>query len=128
MGYTNEKNILSTSDSKVSKNYTFNTTTKVVTVADFDFKEFLYIVNLNTNTAIYNATDEFLTGAIQGNTVRVDADLSGMKDGDRLLILYNSIDTNEETTALIEILDEIRITKNKRKIEDVSEQHNTTKC
>lgn len=110
MGYTNEKNILSTSDSKVSKTYTFNTTTKVVTVADFDFKEFLYIVNLNTNTAIYNATDEFLTGAIQGNTVRVDADLSGMKNGDRLLILYNSIDTNEETTALIEILDEIRIT------------------
>jgi hypothetical protein len=77
-GGTTSEQIISTSDSKVSLSYKFNTATKIVTVFDFDFKEL--------------------------------ASLSGMQDGDKLLILYNSNDTNEETDALIDILDEIRIT------------------
>jgi hypothetical protein len=110
MGYTNEKNILTTSDSKISKNYTFDVVSKVVTISDFDFKEFLYIVNINTNTPIYNATDEFLTGMVQGNSIALDTDLTGMANGDKLLILYNSLDTSEETETLLDILDEIKKT------------------
>jgi hypothetical protein len=110
MGVTRDNINISPEGAKLAVNYQFKAAQGIVIVEEVDFEEVLYIINVESNTTIYNVADPFLTGKILDNQVEVDFDTTAMADGDKLLIVYASKDKNGEEDTLVQILTAINTT------------------
>ncbi len=108
MGFSPDTAPAMTGRSKTSTNFRFDALNSSVTIKDADFVRCLYITNLNSNEVMYNVTDEFLGGTVDGIMITVDFDTSGMDDTDSLLVIYDSKDLREDDILLRNIYDELR--------------------
>lgn len=86
-----DSNIIITGNTRVSNNYSFNASTKLVTVNDKDFNKVVSIINQETNDVLYNIGDPSLSGTIYNTEVLLDFDTTSMDDSDTLFILYEAI-------------------------------------
>lgn len=120
MSYIRGRETLSLSDSKVSKSYTFDPSSRTVIVRDSDANEVLLVVNLEDNIAIYNPLVPSLGGDQSGNQLTLNFDTTNMSSSDSLLVLYQGDDDDESSVNLFtEILYELKTqTKILKKIKD----------
>jgi len=81
-------------------------------ISNFDIKRLVAIINITTNTIIYNVANS-LAGfsAVNGATITLDFDTSSMSSTDLLQIIYDTDDaiTNNE---LIEAISSLRMSIN----------------
>jgi len=81
-------------------------------ISNFDIKRLVAIINITTNTIIYNVAN-FLAGfnAVNGAIITLDFDTSSMSSNDLLQIIYDTDDaiTNNE---LIEAIQSLRMSIN----------------
>lgn len=96
-------------------NYTFDKTEKTLTFNDYEsvsLSRLLLIVNVTTNTIIYNFADPTLGGIITDNVLALDYDTSSMSDADYLMVQYDDPDESP-ASELVQVdsqvaLDDIR--------------------
>jgi hypothetical protein len=88
MTFINKQNIATLDGLKRSKNYQYDSTNKKVNVNDVDFKEIVSIYNITVNKMLYLVGDESRSGAINGNIITYNNNVSGVSDVDDLYILY----------------------------------------
>lgn len=77
----------------LAKNYTFNPSTKQITLKDLatlKLSQVLLITNVTTNEIIYNFANPLLGGSVAGNVITLDKDVTAMADTDALQIFYDN--------------------------------------
>lgn len=108
------------SNTKISKDYSFNAQSKKVTVNDIDLRTIVLVVNLAANVVIYNPTSAVTNGTLNGvpNVIILEYDTSRMSDNDDLMILYE-YEQEDLSSGLECILTELqKQTKILQKIKD----------
>ena len=94
---------------KISVDYVFKATDRLVTLNDTDVKGVVSIFNATTNNMVFIASSETLTGSMHGKSIVFDISSSGMSDSDELYIAYESDDTVNIEGLLVGIIDELKI-------------------
>jgi hypothetical protein len=94
---------------KTITNYTFNKTAKTITFPDYTTMKLEYfklIVNVETNTIIYNFASNGKGGSLSGNVLTLDYDTSSMNNDDKLMIVYENSeqDVYGRMISLLEII------------------------
>ena len=103
------------------ENYTFNSSTKQVTLTDYtsiSLESVLLITNVTDNIIIYNFADPSKGGTVAGNVLTLDYDTVSMSNGDSLQIFIENgeIPASESTTLeLKDLLEFIKILVNQTK-------------
>lgn len=99
---------LSSSQLKVSRNYTFDAANKTIKVNDNDLHKILSVINLTDGIVIYNPTEPSLGGTEVANSLNFEYDTTSMSNTDNLLILYEYTPVDKYEILLDEILIELR--------------------
>lgn len=95
-------------------NYSFNKTAKTVTFNDYGairLDQVLLIVNVTSNTVIYNFAGSGVGGTVSGNVLTLAYDTSGMSNTDKLLIYFEDAtaslltDLTVAMQGLVEVLE-----------------------
>jgi hypothetical protein len=92
---------------KLISNYTFDPVAKTVTFNDYasiDLESLLLITNVTYNTIIYNFADATTGGGVNGNTVTLTYNTSGMGSTDALQIYYDDTSINPASDETLESL------------------------
>jgi hypothetical protein len=103
------------------ENYTFNSSTRQVTLTDYtsvNLESFLLITNVTDNVIIYNFADPAKGGTVSTNVLTLDYDTTAMSNGDTLQIFIDDGEKSaSETTleALKDVSDYLKILVNQTK-------------
>jgi hypothetical protein len=103
------------------ENYTFNSSTKQVTLTDYtsiSLESVLLITNVTDNIIIYNFADPAKGGSVSGNILTLDYDTSTMSNGDALQIFIEDgqKSASESTVeALKDVADYLKVLVNQTK-------------
>jgi len=103
------------------ENYTFNSSTRQVTLTDYtsvNLESFLLITNVTDNVIIYNFADPAKGGTVSTNVLTLDYDTTAMSNGDTLQIFIDDGEKSaSETTleALKDVGDYLKILVNQTK-------------
>ena len=92
-------------------NYTFNSAASTITFSDYSsihLNRVLLIVNVTTNTIIYNFANPALGGDVASNVLTLDYDTSVMSSGDILMIQYDDKSRDIDAQVDTDVLNEIR--------------------
>ena len=92
-------------------NYTFNNAASTITFSDYSsihLNHVLLIVNVTTNTIIYNFANPALGGDVASNVLTLDYDTSVMSSGDILMIQYDDKSRDIDAQVDTDVLNEIR--------------------
>lgn len=76
-------------------NYTFDKSAKTVTFTDYAtirLDSIRLVINVDTNTVIYNPAKASTGGTVINNVLTLDYDTSAMSNTDKLQIIYNNAD------------------------------------
>lgn len=85
------------------ENYTFNSSTRQVTLTDYtsvDLESFLLITNVTDNVIIYNFADPAKGGTVSTNVLTLDYDTTAMSNGDSLQIFIDDGESPATNSAL----------------------------
>lgn len=91
---------------QIIPNYTFSAAGQSIVLDDYTsprIQGFLIVINLNTNTVIYNMAKPGLGGAIDGNGLILECDTTSMGDFDPLFIAYDVQDGEPSYDASLDI-------------------------
>ncbi len=100
MTFINKNEIATASNLKESKDYTYDSTSRVVTVNSSDLDRVVSIYNETVDKTLYFLGDETRTGTIKGNEIKYNNVVSGVSDNDVLYILYKEKELNLGVEAL----------------------------
>ena len=93
---------------KLSDDYSFDSTAKLVTVNNTDIKSIVSVFNVTTGSTVFIAGNETYTGTMFRKEITFDVSSSGMSNTDELYILYSpilDIDLGSQLDIIIEKLD-----------------------
>lgn len=100
---------------RVLKNYSFNATTGVITLTDYDtiyLEGVKLVANANTNQLIYVFNDPTLGGTVADNTLNLTYDTSAMSNGDALMVVYDDLDetpaAGSDIVGLQDLMQDVR--------------------
>lgn len=85
------------------ENYTFNSSTRQVTLTDYtsvNLESFLLITNVTDNIIIYNFADPAKGGTVSTNVLTLDYDTTAMSNGDTLQIFIDDGEKSASETTL----------------------------
>ncbi len=85
------------------ENYTFNSSTKQVTLTDYtsiSLESVLLITNVTDNIIIYNFADPAKGGTVSTNVLTLDYDTTAMSNGDTLQIFIDDGEKSASETTL----------------------------
>lgn len=91
MGVEFTRPTINSTNATIAKRYTFNASTGQIEVLGDIVNAFLYIINTETNTFIYDASNPSLTGTQNSNKIEVSFDTSAMLNTDNLLIVFDAV-------------------------------------
>lgn len=106
------------SNTKIATNFTFIPAQKIIEINESDFKNLVLVVNTTKSEVIYNPTASVTGGTANGYVYSLVYDTTKMKTSDKLLVVYESFDSAQQNSFLLNcILDELQEqTKYLRKI------------
>lgn len=108
MSYVTHPEIIRLKNQRISSDYLFDASAKIITINDSDFKTCLYAVNVSDGVVIYNPTLPGYTGKTIANTVQLEFDTTAMNDSDELLVVYESNLDDDVYSALLSVASELR--------------------
>jgi hypothetical protein len=91
---------------KLISNYIFDASARTVQFADYtsiDLESLLLITNVTDNKIIYNFANPSRGGGVNGNTVTLTYDTTGMSDTDALQIYYDDVEDNPMSEELFHL-------------------------
>ena len=106
MTFINKQNTPTLDDLKKSKLYSYDSSSRLVTINDSNFQTIVSVYNETINKVLYVLGDEDKNGTINNNTLVYSNTVSGVDDSDILVILFKANDTesNSDIVKQLELL------------------------